>query len=304
VFRDLADGPRHLGKASNTSHAAPRQHPEPDRALGREARVAAGVLGLACHLHLVAEETPVHEHPAHDEGADGQKNGRVDPGAFLEEGQQGVLLELLGLGEIEAVRILPGAMHQPGNHQLGDVDQHQAREDLIGIEAGLQESGDRGPEHAAQGPRQHHGGEEQGTRAVLEMQGDPAPRQGPDEQLSFSADVPDVGSESHGEAHGAKHQRRGLEQQFRDAISILDGIEEEDLEAFQRVLAQHREEQETAGQHQEDRQDGGEVAHHTGWLRARLELKPHENRPFVPRRPATCRSSRCRSLPRQSGTSP
>ncbi|MPN32130.1 hypothetical protein SDC9_179606 [bioreactor metagenome] len=63
----------------------------------------------------------------------------MQPGAFHQHREQGMVAEHGRLRKIEAIRILPWAEHQPRHEKLGDIDQHQRYQDLVGVEAGLEQ---------------------------------------------------------------------------------------------------------------------------------------------------------------------
>jgi hypothetical protein len=60
------------------------------------------------------------------------------------------------LRKVETLRIAPGTAHQPVEEQLRDIDQHQAGQDLIGVEARLQEGRHGGIGRAASHAEHQH----------------------------------------------------------------------------------------------------------------------------------------------------
>jgi hypothetical protein len=150
------------------------------------------------------------------------------------------------------LRVLPGAVDQPAQQHLGHVDQHQADQDLVGVEAVAQQRHDGGPGHAAQ----HAGQQDQHTMPrPIQASGarpasPPSRRPGAEHELPFGADVPDVGAVAHRQAQRDQDQRRGLDRQLRQRVQALHRLDEEHLQAAQRVLAQQHE-QHHADQHRE-----------------------------------------------------
>jgi hypothetical protein len=112
----------------------------------------------------------------------------------------GGIREEARLGKAIAFRIAPGAGDEIDQDQLRHVGQHQAGQDLAGIEAGAQEGGDGGPGHAPQRACEDHGGQQQRAGAVVEEQGEAAAGERPHGVLPLGADVPDIGPEAEGKA--------------------------------------------------------------------------------------------------------
>jgi len=85
-------------------------------------------------------------------------------------------------------------MHQVRQQQLRDVHQHQAHEDLAGMKARAQECRYRGPGHAAEHPGyQLSRLRPMAERSAVEQTHTPAGNR-PERELSFGADIPDVGA--------------------------------------------------------------------------------------------------------------
>ena len=176
---------------------------------------------------------------------------------------------------------------------LGDVDQHQADQDLVGVEAVAQQRDDGGPEHAAE----HAGEQDRGD--------DPAPgrpcrpaarrrrRDRADHELALGADVPDVGAEAHRQAERDQHQRRRLDRQLAQRVGVLRRLDEEDVEPAQRVLAEQQEQHVPITHGDRQRQQRRGERHQPRRLRAGFKLK-HGRPPSRPARP-TGRSSIRRS---------
>jgi hypothetical protein len=70
-----------------------------------------------------------------------------------------------------------------------------------------------------------------------------------DQELALGADVPHIAAEAQRQAQAAQDQRRGLQAQLGERAQAVEGFEQEDRQALDRILAQGAE------------QDGG---HHDG----------------------------------------
>jgi hypothetical protein len=95
-------------------------------------------------------------------------------------------------------------VHQPGQCQLGDIDEHECDKNFIGVESGPQEGRDSGPSHPAKHTSQQHERHCQDGWAIAEPQRDAAACDRAHGELPLGADVPDVGAKSHGEAKPAE----------------------------------------------------------------------------------------------------
>ena len=201
----------------------------------------------------------------------------------------------LRLREVESLRILPRAVHQPRHAELRDVDQHQRHEDLVGVELGPQERGNGRPQRPADRTGHDHHRQQERVRAAREVERDAAAGDRADDVLAFGSDVPDVGAKADGEADGDQHQRRRLEQELRPSVRILQRAQEEHAKALDRILAERGEDHESADERERDREERRRIAHRIGGLGPCFEPRPHDALPSPIRRPATCRSSRRRS---------
>ena len=133
--------------------------------------------------------------------------------------------------EVEALRIAPGPAHQIIEDELRDIDQHEAGQDLVDAEPGLQEGRDQAVERAADDAEQQHERQhpEAGIRAVG-LEGEPAAEHGADHVLALGADVPEIGAKAIGQADGDERQRRRLDEEFLQRPGIAQGLEHIDVE--------------------------------------------------------------------------
>ncbi len=141
------------------------------------------------------------------------------------------IAEHAGLREIEAFRVLPGAEHQRGECQPGDIGQHQADQNFVHAEPGAQKSRDGGPGHAAGNARKAH--QRQNPEPVLapERERHAAAGDRAHGQLALGADVPHIGAEAGRQAHGHHRQRAGFQCQFGQPVG---GEQRRDEEGIQR----------------------------------------------------------------------
>jgi hypothetical protein len=124
--------------------------------------------------------------------------------------------------------------------------EHQRHQDLVRVEARAQERRDRRPQRAADRARDDHRRQQQRSLAAEEGQREAAGRDPAHDELALGADVPHIGAKTDGQPDRDQHQRRRLQEQLRDRIRILQRIQEEDGEAFERILAERREDDQPA----------------------------------------------------------
>ncbi len=99
-------------------------------------------------------------------------------------------------------------MHQ---QQLGDIDQHQRNQNLVGIKARFQKSGHRSPGHTAQDAKQHHAGQDKRVGAVKEINRRCTSQQCPGNELAFCANVPDACTKAQRKTHADQDQGTRLD---------------------------------------------------------------------------------------------
>ena len=146
----------------------------------------------------------------------------MQAGAVPHHRQQRRIREQPRLRKVEAVGIAPGIVHQETQQQDGNVVQHQADQDLVGVESGLEKGRNGGPGHAAQNAGDRHGGQQQRRLDLVEGQRHGAAGDGPHGQLALGADVPDIGAKPESQADGAEHDRGRLDEELRQAVERGD----------------------------------------------------------------------------------
>src|SRR5690606_38519112 len=137
---EVLDRTGNLGDAGKTGERA-GQHEDEEHHLRRgETGEAPCPRTLAKHLNLEALERLRQHEPDGD-----RRDQREDEAPMRAAGigpdlrQDRVFVEADGAREAHAFRIAPDAAHQPVVEELGDVDQHQAGQYLVGVELHLAE---------------------------------------------------------------------------------------------------------------------------------------------------------------------
>ena len=159
-------------------------------------------------------------------------------------GKQRGVIEHACLRKIEAVGVAPGAVHQPGNEELRNIDQHQRHQDFIGIEAGAKCGWDGGPRHATcHAGKRKQWQEDGGFERAVERQRSPACSDGARNVLALCANVPYIGAKAHRKADRDQHQGCGLQEELGDALKIFERKQEEHAHRVNRVFAERGEDQ-------------------------------------------------------------
>ena len=273
--QQLSDRSRDFTHAGDACRRPAEQQAEPYHPVGVEAGIARGGVGKAGHAHLEAEKAAIEEDVARADRGERDQEADIEPRSRDQHRIQRGFGELLALREIESFRIAPRLVHQPAQQEVGDVNQHQAHQDFVGVEAGAQQRRDRRPQHAADGAGDDHRGQNQAAFAAVKIQCDTACKDGAEDELTFGTDVPDVRPIAACQADPDQHQRRSLEQQLGKPVEIVDRVDEERVERLHRVLAQRREQDEPGDHGQHRRKQRRQIAHDARRFRARFEFEPH-----------------------------
>jgi hypothetical protein len=119
----------------------------------------------------------------------------------------------------------PGACSRPGvrsSHEVeGDVVEHDRHDDLVGARARLEESGDAGPERAAD-EAADQGHEHVDAPRELEPEGDPSGDRCRDEHLAATADVEHADAECERDAQASRDERRGERERLGQRPDAVD----------------------------------------------------------------------------------
>ncbi len=241
VRRQLPERAGRLETTRKAGHAARQQQRGPQPGARREACVARGHRREPADLQLEAAIRAEQEDPeaGHRDERDHDADVRaqpVDQPRNLRRRQ-----ERDRLREVVAARVLPRAVDEVAEHHLGDIDEHQADEDLVRVEAIAQQRDDAGPQHAAEHAGQQDRHDDPAAHVGCGLHRDPAGAQRADDELPFGADVPHVRAEAHRQAERDEDQRRGLHRQLGQRVQALHRLDEEHVQALHRVLAEQRE---------------------------------------------------------------
>ena len=142
LARDLDDAGKPGEPAGNREHGH-------RGAVRVEAAEARGARRLARDAKAVAEQRAAEDEGRREDGNQGEHRTEMHP-AFGEERRQGRRrIEGDGLGEIHPLGVAPRSARQIVERELGDVDQHQAGQDLAHAEAHAQQRRNEAIERAS-----------------------------------------------------------------------------------------------------------------------------------------------------------
>src|SRR5262245_49813171 len=165
---ELSHRARRLQEARKTGASARHEEAKPDQFLVGKAAVASGPRRLAQHLDLETQKVPLEQHPGEEHRAEPHQEPHVRARPRDEDWQR--CLEQAAFRKVEAVRVAQSAMHQGAQDEHGHVNQHQADEDLVGIEAGAQQRWNGGPGGTADNARQAHQRQQPPARGRIKRQ--------------------------------------------------------------------------------------------------------------------------------------
>ncbi len=132
----------------------------------------------------------------------------------------------------------------------GDVVEHDAGEDFIGVEMRAQPGGHARPGSAGEGAGQQHHDQRPTTLHLDDIYRHGTARQCAEQQLAFRTDVPDARLIGDRQTQRAEQNRQGLDHQFRQAVPVADRRDQQGVQCHHRVQAQADEQQRTADQGQ------------------------------------------------------
>ena len=293
VRRQLAERPGDLEPAGEAGHAARDQQRRPERLPRREAGVARRRRRQAADLELKARVGAKEQDPERGDRDERDQHADVDAIAGEELGHLRRLQEGDRLRKVVAGRVLPRAVDEVVEQLLGDVDEHQADQDLVGVEAVAQHRDDRRPAHPADDAGGDDGDEEPAAGRRRRLHRHAAREERADDELSFGADVPDVRAKADREAERDQEQRRRLHRQLGERVDALHRLDEEDREAAQRVLAEDEEQARADDDRDRERDQRRGDRHRPRRLGAGLKPQHGSRSPRRPRgRSSTRRSAR------------
>ena len=148
----------------------------------------------------------------------------VQPPAFDQGRHRRDGIEFRRGREIHALGIAPRSAHQIVHAEIGDIDQHQAGEDLAGAETHPADRRNERVERAAERAQEQHGRQHpMAGVGAIGAHGKPAAADRADDELPLGADVPDIGDVTERKADRDHHQRRRLHGDFLQRIGSVSG---------------------------------------------------------------------------------
>src|SRR5271168_4376130 len=134
---EMPDRPGHFDDARQPRQCAGNQEGDDHETVGVEAGEARGARRGADHTDLESHDgTTEHDRRNHDD--DERDDGaEMQPGALDQDRHRCDRIEFRRSREIEAVGIAPWTAHEIVEEEFGDIDEHQAGEDLAGAEPDL-----------------------------------------------------------------------------------------------------------------------------------------------------------------------
>ena len=235
-------------------------------------RIACRKRRHAGNLELEAERHLVHQDPDPEGGNEREKRARVKARAFDEDGKESPGIKEPRLREAEALRIAHRTLHGPGEKQLRHVDEHEAHENFVRMEAVTQKGRDAAPHGAPEGGGEHDENHEGGARRRIGAKRHGAARDRARDQLPFGADVPDVRAEAHHQPHRAEEKRRHLDGDFRPTTHRRKRFDEEGAKRHERILTEQHKEHGARNHRQQKRHGGAYPAKRAGGLGPRRHL--------------------------------
>ena len=128
-------GPRDLDDAGEAGERARDREGEQHQAIGAEAGKARGLRCGADQPDFESLDRAAEQDGRQHDDDERDHRSRHAGGGAVDQGRHGGdRIELCGGREVEAVRIAPGSAHQIVEHEIGDIDQHQAGQDLARAE--------------------------------------------------------------------------------------------------------------------------------------------------------------------------
>ena len=202
------------------------------------------------------------------------QHAKMQPRSGDQDRHRGRVVEHLGLGKAIALRIAPGTGDQIDQDELRHIGQHQAGQDLVGVEARAQPGGDGGPGHAAQHAGQDHRRHQPARYAVVESQRpSPPPASAPIVYWPSAPMFQTLARKPSDSPVAIRISGRRLDQQLGSAVAGGQRLDEEGVERLAGVLAQDGEDQRRGDEREDDRQQRRAIAPRPGEFAARFKPK-------------------------------
>ncbi|MNI10192.1 hypothetical protein D3C85_720050 [compost metagenome] len=156
-----------------------------------------------------------------------------------------------------------------------NVVEHDAGQDLIGVEARAQPRRQPGPRSARQGAGKQDQHQRPAALHIDDVHRQRTAGQRTEQQLTFGTDVPDARLIGDGQAQCAEQNRQGFDQQFGDAVQVADRCDQQGVQGQQRVMPERDKQQRSTAQGQCSRQQRRAPQHQARLLAARFKRKQH-----------------------------
>jgi hypothetical protein len=143
------------GEPGERAGKAQAQHDQPRRRDAGEARRPRRLPG---QLDVEAQDVLVQQDVGEDHRDEGRDDAPMHAGIGDQFGVRGrrILRDVARAGKARALGVAHPARRHRREDLLGDIDQQQRDQDLVGVEPRLQDRRDHRPGPAAEGARQHH----------------------------------------------------------------------------------------------------------------------------------------------------
>ncbi len=251
------------------------QHRQPHQAFLAKADEASRSLVQAQHLDLEADKAALQQHPNRDQREQGEIHTDVRAAILHQQRQTAGVAKGRGLREVHAGRIFQRAMHEIQQQVEGNVVEHDAGKNFIGIEVSAQPRRHACPGGTGQRPGQQHHHQCPAAFHLDDIHRHGTARQRTEQQLAFGADVPDACLIGNRQPQRTQQNWQRLDHQFRQPIKIADRCDQKGVQRHPRVKPQADEQQRAADQGQDGSQQRRAPQHGARLLAARFQRKQH-----------------------------
>ncbi|KPZ03588.1 Unknown protein sequence [Pseudomonas tremae] len=247
----LADGAGDLRNTRQPGQPTADQQRQPDQLLLAKADEPGCAFIQPQHFDLKADKAALQQDPDRDQRQQGEIHADVRTTLVHQQRQPAGVAEGRGLREVHACRVLERPVYEVQQQVQRNVVEHDAGQDFVGIEVSAQPRRYARPGRACQGSRQEYHHQRPATFHLDDVHCYRTARQRAEQQLAFSADVPDTGLVGDCQPQRAKQNRQRLDHQFRQAIQIADRCDQQGVQRHQGVEPQADEQQRTTDQCQD-----------------------------------------------------
>ena len=167
--------------------------------------------GQAADLLCPAGTGAEQKHPHHQYAQQRQYQTDIDPRAFEQTRNLGRRFKGFGLRKVVTQGVFPRAVDQIAQDHDGDIHQHEADQNFIGMEAVSQPSGDARPQHATQCARQQQRHHHPCAAGFVSQQSHTCGEHRTHDVLPFCTNVPHIGAKAQRQPQSNQQQRRGFD---------------------------------------------------------------------------------------------